>query len=159
VDDPGRSRAGVSLASGLGFKTGVGAAGFAGASWGGEAASAGPTSSSSVRFKALSIADIAAEVGASVRALQAGFREWRQSTPMTELRRIRLQRVREALLEPDETTEVTDVALRWGFVHLGRFSAAYKTAFGEAPGITLRRRRPRARDRDENWTATPIRRR
>jgi AraC-like DNA-binding protein len=107
----------------------------------------------------ISIADIAAEVGASVRALQAGFREWRQSTPMTELRRIRLQRVREALLEPDETTEVTDVALRWGFVHLGRFSAAYKTAFGEAPGITLRRRRPRARDRDENWTATPIRRR
>jgi AraC-like DNA-binding protein len=61
----------------------------------------------------LTIADIALEVGVSVRALQAGFREWRQTTPMAALRHIRLQCARAALLEPDEATEVTDVALRW----------------------------------------------
>jgi AraC-like DNA-binding protein len=92
----------------------------------------------------LTIADIALEVGVSVRSLQAGFREWRQTTPMAALRHIRLQRARSALLEPDETTEVTDVALRWGFAHLGRFSAIYKAVFDETPGSTLRRRRPRA---------------
>jgi AraC-like DNA-binding protein len=95
----------------------------------------------------LTIADIALEVGVSVRALQAGFREWRQTTPMAALRHIRLQCARAALLEPDEATEVTDVALRWGFAHLGRFSASYKAIFDETPGSTLRRRRSRAVER------------
>ena len=33
----------------------------------------------------------------------------------------------------------TDVAMRWGFWHLGRFSAEYRGFFGESPGRTLRR--------------------
>jgi len=56
-------------------------------------------------------------------------------------------KARAALLEPDEATEVTDVALRWGFAHLGRFSASYKAIFDETPGSTLRRRRSRAVER------------
>jgi AraC-like DNA-binding protein len=91
----------------------------------------------------LTIADIALEVGVSVRALQAGFREWRQTTPMAA-RGISACKVRAALLEPDEATEVTDVALRWGFAHLGRFSARYEALFDETTGTTLRRRRSRA---------------
>lgn len=40
-----------------------------------------------------------------------------------------------------DTTSVTDVAMRWGFWHFGRFSGQYKQLFGEAPSATLRRSR------------------
>ena len=35
-------------------------------------------------------------------------------------------------------TSVTDVALRWGFWHFGRFSGQYKQLFGQTPSETLR---------------------
>lgn len=59
---------------------------------------------------------------------------------MTYLRRLRLEKVHEELsaAEPD-LASVTEVATRWGFVHLGRFAAAYYRAFGEFPSETLRR--------------------
>ena len=74
-------------------------------------------------------------------ALQAAFRKWRQVTPTEYLRTIRLQRVRDALLQADPSTTVTDVALDHGFFHLGRFSQHYKRAFGENPAATLARTR------------------
>jgi AraC-like DNA-binding protein len=90
---------------------------------------------------ALTTSDIAAGIGASVRALQAAFRKWRQVTPTEYLRTIRLQRVRDALLQASPSTTVTDVALDHGFIHLGRFSQHYKRAFGESPAATLGRTR------------------
>jgi len=45
---------------------------------------------------------------------------------------------REELTRPGPTTTVTDVALKWGFNHLGRFSGFYTRQFGEAPSETLR---------------------
>lgn len=41
------------------------------------------------------------------------------------------------LLQPGPGTRVTDVALRWGFYHLGRFGQTYQKAFGESPSQTL----------------------
>jgi AraC-like DNA-binding protein len=90
---------------------------------------------------ALTTSDIAAGIGASVRVLQAGFRKWRQVTPTEYLRTVRLQRVRDALLQASPSTTVTDVALDHGFIHLGRFSQHYKRAFGENPAATLGRTR------------------
>ena len=90
---------------------------------------------------ALTTSEIAAGIGASVRALQAGFRKWRQVTPTKYLRTVRLQRVRDALLQAEPSTTVTDVALDHGFLHLGRFSQHYKRAFGENPAATLARTR------------------
>jgi transcriptional regulator GlxA family with amidase domain len=36
------------------------------------------------------------------------------------------------------TVTVTDVALRWGFLHLSHFSESYYTKFGEHPSATLK---------------------
>jgi len=89
----------------------------------------------------LSIPDVAAALGVSVRSLQEGFRQWRNTTPNDFLRQTRLRLVREDLLRADESTDVTAVALRHGFAHPGRFSGYYRAAFGELPHVTLRRRR------------------
>jgi AraC-like DNA-binding protein len=95
----------------------------------------------------ITVSDVAAHLGISVRSLQAGFRQWRGTTPNALLRQIRLQRVRDELLGAEGTSNVTTVATRYGFGHLGRFSEYYQAAFGEKPGITLRRNRVRARAR------------
>ncbi|ANQ85141.1 AraC family transcriptional regulator [Azoarcus olearius] len=88
----------------------------------------------------LTIVDLAAHAGVSSRSLFAGFKRYRDTTPMLHLREVRLRRVREALLEgrPGQTT-VTSEAMRWGFSHLGHFTAAYKRRFGESPSETLAR--------------------
>ncbi|MCW3634281.1 helix-turn-helix domain-containing protein, partial [Burkholderia cenocepacia] len=55
------------------------------------------------------------------------------------------QHVREELLADDTPglASVTDIALKWGFAHLGRFAIEYKRVFGESPSATLRMRRVR----------------
>ncbi|MDM0073762.1 AraC family transcriptional regulator [Variovorax sp. J2P1-59] len=89
----------------------------------------------------LTVADVARELGVSIRGLQAGFQSCRNYTPTAFLRSIRMHRARQGLLEADVCTTVTDVAIRNGFLHLGRFSALYKTCFGESPMQTLARSR------------------
>ena len=89
----------------------------------------------------ITMSDVAGHLGVSLRSLQAGFRAWREITPTTFLRRTRLQLVRDQLLRSGEDANVTAVALRHGFSHLGRFSAQYRVAFGEQPSATLRRGR------------------
>jgi AraC-like DNA-binding protein len=83
---------------------------------------------------------LAAEVHLSVRALQEGFRRDLATPPMTYLRQTRLRRAREALKAayPNATT-VRAVAIGLGILHLSRFAAAYREAFGEAPSDTLNR--------------------
>lgn len=89
----------------------------------------------------LTLQDIAAAVGCSVRALSHGFRQARGSTPMLFLRRIRLEGVHADLGRADASHSVSEWALHWGFSHLGRFSADYKQCFGQTPSDTLRQRR------------------
>ncbi|MDM0019093.1 AraC family transcriptional regulator [Variovorax saccharolyticus] len=89
----------------------------------------------------LTVAEVARSLGVSIRALQAGFQACRNTTPMGFLRQVRTERVRQALLQADASTTVTELALRHGFFHLGRFSAHYKARFGESPMATLSRAR------------------
>jgi AraC-like DNA-binding protein len=87
----------------------------------------------------LTVEDIAEAAGLSVRTLQEGFRRFLNTTPTTYLRDVRLQYVREELIATDPTsTTVTETAMRWGFLHAGRFSAQYHRRFGESPSVTLR---------------------
>ena len=54
------------------------------------------------------------------------------------LRRLKLARV--AILQADPvTTEVREIAKRFGFKEMGRFAAVYRASFGETPSRTLRR--------------------
>ncbi|MBM7476963.1 helix-turn-helix transcriptional regulator [Curtobacterium herbarum] len=88
----------------------------------------------------LRVADIAAAAGFSVRATQEAFQLSIGRSPLHYLQHVRLQRVRQDLQHADpDTSSVREVAQRWGFDHLGRFSAAYRVAFGEYPRTTLRR--------------------
>lgn len=89
----------------------------------------------------LTVTGIASHLRVSLRSLEAGFREHLRTTPLRRLRTIRLERVREGLLAPLPGASVTSTALECGFVHLARFSAYYKAAFGESPAQTLRKGR------------------
>ena len=81
---------------------------------------------------------LAAEVHLSARALQAGFCRDLATPPMTYLRQVRLRRAHEALKAADrDATTVRAVAVGLGILHLSRFAAAYREAFGETPSDTL----------------------
>jgi transcriptional regulator GlxA family with amidase domain len=58
---------------------------------------------------------------------------------MAVLKSIRLERAHAELESPDAPASVTGVALKWGFVHLGRFAQDYRRRFGRLPSETLRR--------------------
>jgi AraC-like DNA-binding protein len=89
----------------------------------------------------ITVSDVADHLGISLRSLQVGFRQWRETTPTAYLRRVRLQLVRDELLRSGKEANVTAAALQHGFSHLGRFSAHYRAIFREDPSVTLRRGR------------------
>ena len=75
----------------------------------------------------------------SVRALHAAFQQVLGETPMSYLRRVRLDRAHADLLRGDPArVRVTDVAVRWGFCFQSRFAQQYRDRFGELPSRTLR---------------------
>jgi len=84
-------------------------------------------------------ADMAELAGVSVRRLQEGFREYLGVCPRDYLLDLRLERIHEELACGDPAVvSVTDVALKWGITHTGRFAAAYKRKYGVSPSTTLR---------------------
>ena len=90
--------------------------------------------------EAISPSDVAAAVGLHTRSLQLAMSEHLGTTPSAYLRQVRLDRVRDDLraASPDDTT-VAEVARRWGFGNLGRFSGTYAERWGEYPRDTLAR--------------------
>ncbi|MEQ8349781.1 MAG: AraC family transcriptional regulator [Sneathiellaceae bacterium] len=87
--------------------------------------------------RAIALEDIARAAGISMRGLQQGFRDARDTTPMGFLRAARLDRAHRDLQSAAPGTTVTGVALRWGFAHLGRFAQVYRARYGCSPGRTL----------------------
>jgi AraC family ethanolamine operon transcriptional activator len=89
----------------------------------------------------LYVSDLCRVAAVSERTLEYAFKEVMGLTPMTYLIRLRLHRVRQALLAASQgSTTVSAEALEWGFWHFGEFSRAYKECFGELPSDTLRRK-------------------
>jgi AraC-like DNA-binding protein len=89
---------------------------------------------------AINLEDLAGVAGVSARALQLGFRRFRNTTPMAYLRALRLELARSELARTGrEGGSVASVANVCGFGHQGRFAGDYQTRFGESPSQTLRR--------------------
>ncbi len=89
----------------------------------------------------LPLTELCAEVGVSLRTLQYAFGDYYGVSPARYHALRRLAGVRRDLSDfgPSGRT-VTDVAMDWGFWHLGRFSQFYRSQFGETPSQTLARR-------------------
>jgi transcriptional regulator GlxA family with amidase domain len=88
----------------------------------------------------LHIDDICRAAGVSQRTLRNAFQVVYGSSPYRHLRTMRMSEARKALLSPASPSQtVTDVAMHFGFLELGRFSVEYRRAFGERPSATLRR--------------------
>jgi AraC-like DNA-binding protein len=80
--------------------------------------------------------------GMRSRSLINAFEAIAGSSPMDYLKRLRLTSVRSALLRADtRSTRVIDVAMDWGFAHMGHFARDYRAMFGEVPSQTLAERR------------------
>jgi transcriptional regulator GlxA family with amidase domain len=92
----------------------------------------------------LRVGDLAAALGVSARTLYRIFARHRGAPPISYLRVLRLERVRDRLLAGTPGETVTSTALDFGFNHLGRFADGYRRCFGERPSQTLRRARARA---------------
>ena len=92
----------------------------------------------------ITIAEIVAAAGVAGRTLFKHFRDYRGITPMQYLSNARFRKAREALLRADGEGSVSEIAMHWGFSHLGRFSVEYQRRFGESPSATFKRRRPRS---------------
>ena len=88
--------------------------------------------------------DLPRIAGYSRSKVQADFKAHFGVAPFVFLRHHRLRQAREALLAAEGRRPVSEVALDWGFDHLGRFARDYQAAFGELPSATGQwaRRRP-----------------
>jgi len=87
----------------------------------------------------MSILQVCSRIGSSPSKLTYCFRDVLGITPVKYLRSVRLNGVRRDLRNPALSDRgVQDVAARWGFWHLGEFSALYRLQFGELPSETLR---------------------
>ncbi|MCF6433440.1 AraC family transcriptional regulator [Leisingera sp. MMG026] len=84
----------------------------------------------------VTVLEIAAAAGCSIRSLQTGFRQTFGLTPVAYLRDLRLDLARYLLLSRPPETPVSSIAYDCGFSHLGRFSQLYRDRFGELPSTT-----------------------
>jgi AraC-like DNA-binding protein len=83
---------------------------------------------------------LCATVGASYTMLRGCCQDYLGMSPKRYLWLRRMHLVRRALRITDaEKTTVTEIATDYGFWELGRFAVAYRSLFGEAPSVALRR--------------------
>lgn len=88
----------------------------------------------------ISVEQLMAIAKVSERSLYSLFERQVGLSPRDYVRQRKLERVH-ARLQLATARSVTEVALDHGFVHLGRFSEAYRKRFGELPSQTWKRQR------------------
>ncbi len=86
----------------------------------------------------ISIHSLAKEYQVSEQTLQNSFKSLFGFTPNYFLRLLKLNIVHQELQKNDTSTTVSKIARKWGFTHMGRFSAYYTELFGENPSQTLK---------------------
>jgi AraC family ethanolamine operon transcriptional activator len=87
-----------------------------------------------------SVQEICRTFQVNERTLRRVFAEWYGVPPKRYLLAIRLNCVRKELSESNsQVTQVSKIANRWGFWHMGQFAMIYRRQFGELPSGTLDR--------------------
>jgi AraC family ethanolamine operon transcriptional activator len=87
----------------------------------------------------LSVADLANQLGVPATSLREALMETIGLTTGTWLRQHRLDGARRDLARAAGTDmTVSEIAMKWGFWHLGRFSAYYAQRYGHMPSDLLR---------------------
>ena len=85
------------------------------------------------------VGQAAVTLGITVRTLHNYCQQQLGMSPGRYIKLVRLLRARIALKHADPAcSSVTEIAMACGFTQLGRFSVAYRQAFGETPRQTLR---------------------
>jgi AraC-like DNA-binding protein len=88
----------------------------------------------------LSVREIADEIGVTERALQSVFKAQLGMTPAEVVRRCRVERIRQDLLNGDSTgATVIETASRWGIRNRSTLVSVYRKYFRETPAQTLSR--------------------
>jgi AraC-like DNA-binding protein len=90
--------------------------------------------------QAVTLAEVVRVSGVPGRTLFKHFKEYRGLSPMNYLRTARFEKVRDELRRSEPEGSVMDIAMRWGFEHMGRFAVEYRRRFGESPSQTIGKR-------------------
>jgi len=86
----------------------------------------------------MSIQSIVEEFKTSDKTLESSFKSLFGITPKHFMNLLRLNKAHEDLHLADAlTTNVSDIAIKWGFSHFGRFAKEYKALFNVLPSETL----------------------
>lgn len=89
----------------------------------------------------LNIEQLCSLIGCSARTLHLGFKERYNTTPKQYARTLALNAVCRELRNLSPSGTISEVAMAWGFYHLGRFSQQYRQLFDELPSVTVERNR------------------
>ncbi|MEJ0003140.1 MAG: helix-turn-helix domain-containing protein [Pararobbsia sp.] len=90
--------------------------------------------------KDLSVREVASHVGVTERAMQAAFKNHLGISPSELIRRQRMERIRDDLLDDDTPAKrVLDVANKWGVCHRSTLINGYRSVFQEVPSETMGR--------------------
>lgn len=88
----------------------------------------------------ITVGDIANAAGTTISQLDAAFRAHHGTTARDYLWTVRLSAAHTDLLVSDPaSTDLGELAGRWGFADLDRFSRRYRAQYGEGPEATLGR--------------------
>lgn len=90
--------------------------------------------------KPLSMTEIAEAAGTGVRSLQEGFKRFKGTSPTGYLTQLRMEAAHRDLMTEDPAISVSDIARKWGFRHMGRFSNDYRRSYGHPPSQTRKQK-------------------
>jgi len=89
----------------------------------------------------ITLENLTSYAGCGYRTLQVAFMDAFGLSPMAYVKSVRLNCVRNDILVADDGVTVSDIAMKWGFIYMGRFANMYMKQHGVLPSHTLRTRR------------------
>src|ERR1700722_4003594 len=86
----------------------------------------------------ITLSGLASACSVPERTLLRQFERFTGHSPLAYLRRLRLNTARSELLRADSGDKISDIAIRSGFSHFGRFASEYQQLFGASPSAPSR---------------------